>query len=322
MYIKKNKRSLLRSTLSILTIVLTIAIILSGCAVKGSNINPVTLPEQDGGNLQKVSTSKVEIENKIMSEFRHLLESNPKLKLVIEFIDKNIPNVTKENGFIMVADLEQIQERHLSSLEEKFFSSGDIQDKISKLYKSGFDLSKIDAIQDEELKAILLDTRDSGYRIETAEGMYFPMMNYEYYKKYNAYVTADMKDYIDIMAVETNKVPAKDAALIIGWDEVIKRALSQEVFLRTYESSTKAESVRKLQKRYITFILYGLNNTPLFNYETKEMDPAAKTVYLNAIKNEGDSTIIKMLNNYMDIMAKNNYKLSDSADKFRKEAVQ
>lgn len=319
---KKNRGSLLRSALSILTFVLTIAVILSGCAVKGSNINPVTPSKQDGGNLQKVSTSKVETESKIMSEFRLLLESNPKLKSVIEFIDKNIPNVTKENGFAMVEDLEQIQERYLTSLEEKFFSSGDIQDKISKLYKSGLDLSKIDDIKDEELKTLLLETRDSGYRIETAEGMYFPIMNYEYYKKYNTYVTADMKEYIDIMAVESNKVPAKDAALIIGWDEIIKRALSQEAFIKNYGNSIKAESVKKLQKRYITFILYGLNNTPLFDYETKELVPAAKTVYLNAIKNVGDSAIIKTLNNYMDILAKTNYKLSDSADKFRKEAVQ
>jgi hypothetical protein len=322
MYSKKNRGSLLRSTLSILTFVLTIAVILSGCAVKGSNINTVTPSKQDGGNLQKVSTSKVETENKIMSEFRLLIGTNPKLKSVIEFIDKNIPNVTKENGFAMVEDLEQIQEKYLTSLEEKFFSSGDIQDKISKLYKSGLDLSKINDIKDEELKTLLLETRDSGYRIETAEGMYFPMMNYEYYKKYNTYVTADMKEYIDIMAVETNKVPAKDAALIIGWDDIIKRALSQEAFIKNYGNSTKAESVKKLQKRYITFILYGLNNTPLFDYETKELVPAAKTVYLNAIKNVGDSAIIKMLNNYMDILGKTNYKLSDSADKFRKEAVQ
>jgi len=47
-------------------------------------------------------------------------------------------------------------------------------------------------------------------------------------KKYSEYVTEDVKEYINIMAEESNNPPAKDAALVVGWDEVLKRALNQE----------------------------------------------------------------------------------------------
>jgi len=53
--------------------------------------------------------------------------------------------------------------------------------------------------------------------------MFFPVIDYEVYKKYSEYVTEDVKEYINIMAEESNNPPAKDAALVVGWDEVLKR---------------------------------------------------------------------------------------------------
>ncbi|TEB15874.1 hypothetical protein Psfp_01817 [Pelotomaculum sp. FP] len=96
----------------------------------------------------------------------------------------------------------------------------------------------------------------------------FPIIDYSFYKKFSAFVTPDLKDYIDIMAEESDQVPAKDAALVIGWDEVLRRALNQEEFINAYKDSMKVDEVRELYKKYLTFTLYGLNNTPLFSYES------------------------------------------------------
>ena len=68
------------------------------------------------------------------------------------------------------------------------------------------------------------------------------------------------------------------------------------------------------------FILYGLNNTPLFSYDTKTMNPEAKEVYIKAVKDNADSELIKFLGGYMEILEKSDYKLSEEADKFRKNA--
>jgi hypothetical protein len=193
---------------------------------------------------------------------------------------------------------------------------------MSEIYMVDFDLDKIYDTEDAELKKLLTETKDMGYKVETAEGMFFPIMNYEYMKKFSPYASDDMKAYIDIMAVETNKVPAKDAALVIGWDEVIQRAMTQENFIKKYGSSARIESMRELQKKYLTFMLFGLNNTPLFSYDTKTMDPEAKETYTEAVKDNADSELMQLLGEYMEILEKSNYKLSDIADKFRKDAVE
>lgn len=315
--IKNNNGTHLRSILAILlTSLIICSALLSGCAAKKGSSRVESAPtEKVAGTVQKDS------QEEMLTEFRKLLSSNTKPDSMIVFIDSNISKVTKENASMFINELEKIQQKYLTQLEQEYFN-GVIQNKISKAYKPGFDLNTLDNIQDKELKEFLTATRNMGYRVETAEGMYFPTINYEFNKKYSPYVTVEMKDYIDIMAVESNKVPAKDAALVIGWDEVIKRALAQEAFIKNYRDSIKTDDVKKLHKKYITFILYGLNNTPLFSYESKIIVPGAKTVYLNVIKNSTDSNLVVVLGKYMDLLSKTNYILSDSADKFRKEVLE
>lgn len=151
----------------------------------------------------------------------------------------------------MINEFEMIQKKNLSRIEEKFYDS-EIQNKIYEMYEPEFDLNKINdrntinMINDQELRELLLEIRSSGYKVETAEGMFFPIINYEYYQRYSFYVSSDMKEYIEIMTAESNKVPAKDAALVITWDEVLKRALSQEKFIIQYPESLKINDVKDL----------------------------------------------------------------------------
>lgn len=317
MYKMLNKKTVIKSiSLGMSAVVIVGAGLLSGC----TSIADTSNAEKGGTTDKNPPAVQENKEDKVMPEFMALVGGDSKPASIIEFMDKNIAAVNKDNAAIMLGELEKAQKNYLPKLEEKYYPDA-LQISLRKVYKPGFDLNKIDDIQDAELKSLLVETRDMGYRVETAEGMYFPIMNYEYLKKYSPYASEDMKEYIDIMSVETNKVPAKDAALVIGWDEVIQRALAQENFIIKYGSSAKVESMKELQKKYITFMLYGLNNTPLFSYDTKTIDPEAKDTYLKAVKANGDSELMQMLGKYMEIIEKSNYKLSDEVDKFRKDAA-
>jgi len=310
----------------------------AGCSTPGSgtdtagngNVNAGTgRNDADGGNAIRQETTadstvpandtqEKMMQEKIMEDFNALLGSNPKITELAEFMDANISKVSKENASRMVCALEEAQNKYLTELDGKFSLNESVQRELNKVYKPGFDINNVDGIQDKDLKELLAETRDSGFKVETAEGMYFPVINYEFHKRYVSYVTQDIKDYIDIMAVESGKAPAKDASLGIGGDEIIERAVSQEKFLKEHPGSARAEEVKKLYDKYVAFSLFGLNNTPLFSYETKAMDPEAITAYLNAVKSSEDSEYIKLLRIYMEVLAKNNYKLTDEVEKYRK----
>lgn len=257
--------------------------------------------------------AREQIASGIMNEFQSVVQKNASVEEVAGFINNNIMDVSPEDGSKMVDEFERLQKDYLPQLENIFFT-WDIQDKINSEYNSITDQSEI---KDTGLRELITGIRNNGYRVETAEGMYFPIIDYEFYKKFKAHVTADRQDYIDIMAVESSNVPAKDAALVIGWDEVVKRALNQERFINTHTKSVKINEIKQLQQKYVTFTLYGCNNTPLFSYDTETFNPQAREVYLNTVANSNNSEFIKDLEGFLDVAAKNDYKLTSEVNQYR-----
>lgn len=94
------------------------------------------------------------------------------------------------------------------------------------------DPADINRLEDASLKSLLLATLDNGFKIETAEGSFFPVIDYGYYQKYQSAVTADCVAYLEIMRLESERMPAKDAALMIGWEEILARRNVKNSLLR------------------------------------------------------------------------------------------
>ncbi len=235
-------------------------------------------------------------------------------------LDGGIRAVSRNEAAAMIVAAEAAQKRDLPGLEETLAADG-LQKKIGELFRNGFDIGKAGDIGDAELRAAMLAARDGGYRVETAEGMYFPVIDYGWYRQYRELVTADLAAYIDLMAVESDRAPAKDAALVIGWDEVVRRSLAQESFLTAYEDSPRARDMRKLYGRYLSFVFYGANNTPLFAYDSLTMNAAARTAYAAAAASGGDSRLAARLREYMGLLDKKGYLLDAEVEEYRKQAV-
>lgn len=293
-----NKRLLMGFILSL------ILVLPLGCTAKNIDNNASKLPEKQ-----------------IMSEFDVIVSQKGNIAGIIGYIDKNISFISQDNATIMVDQLEKAQNQGLPALEERFYDQN-LQIKIAKEYNPDLASGKIDGIKDQGLKAFLTETFIQGYKVDTAEGMYYPVINYEFYKKYNPSVTTDMKDYIDIMAIEANKPPAKDAAFVIGWDDILQRALQQERFINQHHESIKIEEVKQLYKKYVYFTFYGVNNTPLFSYSSNLMVPEAKSAFSKAVTSGGDTHLSKTLEGFWALVKKNNYKLTDEVKKYRENIIE
>ncbi len=258
-----------------------------------------------------------QIEEQVMSDFSHLMANNPKASEVIHYIEDNVSALSPQNVSVMILALEDLQVNNLPTFEQKFTSSEELQGKLMDIFKG--DTSKNENITDAEIKTLLEETKNSGYKIETAEGFYFPIIDYQFYKTFSSKASEEIQDYIEIMSIESNQVPAKDGALIINWDEIVERALKQEAFLKEYPNSKRLNEVTELYKRYEMFTFFGLDNTPLFSYDTKEIAPEAKAAFLDAVSREIESDYTGMLNRFLEVLAKNNDTLTDEVDIFRKD---
>lgn len=319
---KKSKRW------SIAAITITLAVAGAGFTNSNETVKAylgLNIQKEGKENISLSSGKEISTSNKqksIINNLVNLVNKNASVDEVSNFVEDNISKLSKENASLMICKLEEYQKNNLIKFEEEFYSDNDVQIRMNKVYKSDFDINKIDYIQDKELKDLLVKVRNSGYKIETAEGTYFPVLNYEIYKNYSNYVSEDLKDYIEIMAVESNNTPAKDAAIMISWDELLQRALKQEEFINKYKNSIRVNEVKELYKKYTAFALYGANNTPNFDYNTKTLLPEVRASYIKAIKEENNSKLLSSIKGLVNVLEKSNYKLTDDVESYRKNLME
>ncbi|MDF2609559.1 MAG: hypothetical protein K0R92_1033 [Lachnospiraceae bacterium] len=260
-------------------------------------------------------------EQSVISEFETLLSAQDvKLMDVFSFLNENISYVSKINATNILLTLEDLQVKQRLALEEKFYPQ-EIIKVLQEASLAGKDYNDPNTFTDSAVAELVQETVDSGYKIDQAEGMYFPVINYSIYLPLIDYISDDIKEYFIIMDIESSKTFAKDAALMITWDDVVARALKTEEYLSKYQDSERFAEVEELYQRYLTISLLGLNNTPLFDYETNSMNQDAKSAYETLLSKKKSSEYFSILEEFMKVVKDSNYKLTEEVEQYRNQTL-
>ncbi|WFB59542.1 hypothetical protein [Paenibacillus sp. BR1-192] len=276
---------------------------------------------QTGSNA--VSSKAAAFGNAVYNKANKLLKESD-VAYAKSYITKHIRSVTAYQATMLVLKLENAMNDALPAKTDKVYEIG-IQDKLMNLYKFGEPINTtINKTKDETLRKVLINLRDSGYRLYTTEGVIFPIIDYTTLKPYKPYINKDIQAYIDIMVVESEKPAVSDAALVIPWSEVIDRGLTQEAFISAYPKSNRTADV-KLKLRFTELSLYyGYNNTPLFKYEDNLLDPEVRQAFDKALKDSdavSKSALLKKLKSWSDVLESNKDKLNQEVERYRAKAV-
>lgn len=278
---------------------------------------------QNEQNPQDGNTAENKDPARLVTEFNALLAEGGKLSEAFDFLDEHIGSLSKEQVSDMLLALEDTQIKELGGLVDRFYE-GDTQERLSEIYNYDETLDEvIGEASDEKIKALLTETRDSGYLVDTREGMFSPDPDYRVTAKYADKATEEVAAYIQLKAKESDDRFMSDAALSIGWDELLERALAAEAFTVRYPDSKRIKEVKTLLGYYKLAVFYGGNNTPLFDYDNGMMEPEAKEAYTSVLEKADidSSPLLGKLKQFMEAAAKNNYKPSNSLDKLREELV-
>ncbi|MCM3260687.1 hypothetical protein M3664_23120 [Paenibacillus lautus] len=276
---------------------------------------------QAGSNA--VSSKATAFGNAVYNKANKLLKESD-VAYAKSYITKHIRSVTAYQATMLVLKLENAMNDALPAKTDKVYEIG-IQDKLMNLYKYGEPINTtINKTKDETLRKVLINLRDSGYRLYTTEGVIFPIIDYTTLKPYKPYINKDIQAYIDIMVVESEKPAVSDAALVIPWSEVIDRGLTQEAFISAHPKSNRTADV-KLKLRFTELSLYyGYNNTPLFKYEDNLLDPEVRQAFDKVLKDSdavSKSALLKKLKSWSDVLESNNDKLNQEVERYRAKAV-
>ncbi|MBB3112419.1 hypothetical protein FHS18_004520 [Paenibacillus phyllosphaerae] len=258
-----------------------------------------------------------------IAKFAELVKQPGKLAEANAYLYANMGKLTIPQVTTMVLQLEDAIAEQLPAYEKKFETEA-VQQAITKIYKKGDTLTElIVKTKDAKLKALFRDARNSGYKLDTGEGMFYLTVNYGTLSKYSSRVQEDIRGYIAIAAQESNRPALRDGALAITYSEVVLRSVQEESFLSKFPKSARASQVKAMFELNETLTFYGANNTPLFDYDTKVIQPLAKVAYLKQLNNlmPDSSPYLNKLEKFMALLEDEQYTLTDAVVKFRNQNV-
>ncbi|WP_339189870.1 hypothetical protein MKX33_07010 [Paenibacillus sp. FSL R5-0490] len=305
---RKGMRTFITAT-AILMLLQTAVAPLSGVAAAASSSTDT-----------KVTTAS---STTIYKTFQSMLYKKNGLPAADIYLESHIDQVTIYHATLMVLQLENARNKALTAMTDRLLVPN-VQDKMIKAYKWNDSFTQLmSRTNDTSLRALLQQARDSGYRLVMLEGSLYPIMNYMAFQKYISYVKPDIKQYINIMAVETSNLAADDGALVIGYQEILNRALNQERFLNEYPKSNRVQQVKNLMNNYTLYTFYGLNNTPLFDYETNNMTANAQKGYKAVLQRNSseDSSFLTKLEKFMDIVTEAKFEKTTAVEKWLEQNV-
>ncbi|MCP1185238.1 hypothetical protein [Paenibacillus sp. 1781tsa1] len=237
-----------------------------------------------------------------------------------KYLMNHIDKVGPWQATLMTLQLENMQNMKLADMDNQMYTE-QFQQALSRAheqlgYEQKLTYSRLlKEIKDPSVRKVLQEASDLGFKLETSEGLYYPIINYEIYQKFKPFVKADIAAYIDIMATESNQMTTADAGIIISWNELIQRTLEKEAFLNNFPNSNRISTVK--QWLFVEYVFYGSDNTPVYDWYTDEeirtMDPEVKKAYEKALaKREPntESVLLDTMEKILLILKQNNDELT------------
>ncbi|OMD92901.1 hypothetical protein BSK49_00500 [Paenibacillus odorifer] len=271
-----------------------------------------------------VAAATVKESAKVYNQFQQYVQKPASLANARNYLINHIKEVDTWTATQMTLQLENAQKAYLPVYSEKVFPEN-VQKEINNAFSKSKNLTYstlLNAIKDANVRNMLIEGRDKGFKLETSEGMYYPVMHYEGFKSFKPYVTKDIAAYIDIMATESNQPSVFDAAIVISWTELTNRALALEDFVTKYPASNRSTVLQKELLNATSRLLYGSSNTPAYDYDEQVIKPEVKKAYENALKgNKGDTRILMILEKLLQLLDSTNNKLTPEVEKFLNQTV-
>jgi len=286
-------------------IVVLLLVSLAGCKSEKVEVGEEQFTNEVDG---KVGTAVKDDEEKTMRDFNNIVKSDNEPFVIVKFIDENIQKVTKEDAVKMIESLEEVQEQYLEEYGEQLFME-DYQGELIGLSKGQesqlfFNEIKTEEIKNANLKELMDKILKGKYKLINMEGAFYPIIDYETLKIYNDYLSDEMKSYIDIKSIDSNNPTVLDASLVISFDELAERLIKTENYIKEYPDGIRYEELLRLFGVYLRLYLEGVDNTPIYDYETKEIKNEVLKSYKKT-EAKKDTVTSNIVSKYISIIEEN-----------------
>ena len=255
----------------------------------------------------------------VLNEFNDLLfGKEADGQAIASFIKNNANVVSEQASSQMILQFEEFQKNKLTIFESEF-NTGSVQKELMEQYLKGADINNPDGFHTPDVKALIEETKNCGYKIVQTDGACYPVIDYNFYKTFGENVTPEVLEYIHILSIESENPPLRNAALAIGLDELISRAIRQERFLNTYSGSKTAENILNLYQSYEQIIFFGSDNSPIFEPDSGALKSDVKSAFEKAIESNTESALTNKIKQYLSILEENGFRYTAEVEQFQEK---
>jgi len=125
--------------------------------------------------------------------------------------------------------------------------------------------------------------KENGFTLGMSEGMTYVKQKRGFLATvFYPHVSAAMKQYLQQVDKENEEGFVEDAGLEIIPSKLVDRIVVWEDFLNNYPSFPFAEEIKNTNRGYTTFLLEGIDNTPLMEYDSKKLSDDYRQAYEHA----------------------------------------
>ncbi len=268
------------------------------------------IPEPRDPEVEEASQPS-ETEERLMDEFRELAKDEPAPDLLIEWIDQNIEKLSADSANELVETLRQSLELHIPIYEEELNQSN-FQEELLLIdsLSENFGESKLDEIENQELRKLVDYLYKNNYRLVNLEGAFYPVVDYEELEDYAPYLTDEFKEYLAIKSLESTKRSMADGALIVDFEELAKRILQEEDYLNIASSNERKTDILEDYEYKVNAYLKGLPNTPIREDSNNQIKDEVLASYQQIASQ--DYEISQVLADYLERIEANNQKIDDN----------
>jgi len=152
------------------------------------------------------------------------------------------------------------------------------------------------------------------------EGEDYVDVNYDYYYKlFKGRVSPALTDYLKIRKKELRQGFSEDAELVISFHQLYKRVITWEKFNMKYPDFFNREDAQNNYATYLSTLITGMDNSPLFDYDTGRLFPEIYNLYLKIISRHDSLKSTRVIQAYFNLLSTSDFKMPNQLDQFLKD---
>ncbi|MDR3693647.1 hypothetical protein [Mucilaginibacter sp.] len=172
-----------------------------------------------------------------------------------------------------------------------------------------------------KLQLIARKLKENGVMVYMSEGDVYIGQDLDFVARwFYGHVSPAMKEYLAQLNIESKQRLTDDAALTIGPDQLAERTIWWERFSSENPNIIISASCKNNWIGYLSILFEGMDNSPILDYGSQNINPYFKTAYSYLQKNFPDSKTNKLINPYFNSLArKDTVNAKKLISKYRRE---